>query len=333
MKRIIKLCYIIFFICFSAIHSSGQTCCSGGVPLANNIGGLPDEGKGAWQFSLNVDGNYLRTLKDGSENLNDDSRERTTYSILFKSAYSLTDRLTMEMLLTSIQQEREINQNGFEDFTRTRGLGDGVFMLYYTYLSNDHLNLTAGVGPKIPMGPSDLKNENGITLNADLQPGSGAWDAIFHHRVSMKIQSRPSALLTHLMTYRLTGANDEYLGSQIYEFGNEFQMVLGISELRAFGNMLSSYGLNFRYRHARQDRNNHEWIPNTGGQWVFIMPAFSWYAKPNLALTINAEVPVFSEVTGTQLTPTFRINTGVYFTIKSKKEDKVEIDLNQLKVK
>jgi hypothetical protein len=293
----------------------GQTCCSGGVPLANNIGGLPDADKGTIQVSLNFDGNFLRTLKDGKETLEDLTRERTTYSILLRTAYTLNDRATIELLLSGIQQERRINQNRFQDFTRTRGIGDAVLMFYYKYFYNDNLYLVLGAGPKMPTGPSDLRNENGITLNADLQPGSGAWDAILHHRISMKIKSRPSALLTHMMTYRLTGTNPDYLGSQLYEFGNEFQMILGVSEQKTISRYLTSYGLNFRYRYAQQDRNNKEWLPNTGGQWIFIVPGFSWYTTPNMSLTLNAEFPLYSEVTGTQLTPSFRINAGVYFTI------------------
>jgi len=324
---------LIFCWLFSLGGVFGQTCCSGGVPLANNIGGLPDADKGTVQVSLNFDGNYLRTLKDGSETLEDLSRERTTYSMLLRTAYTFSDKAIVELLLSGIQQERRIDQNGFQDITITRGLGDAVLMFYYKYFNTNNLNLFLGAGPKVPTGPSDLKNDNGITLNADLQPGSGAWDAILHHRVSMNIKSRPSAVVTHYMTYRMTGANPDYLGSQVYEFGNEFQTVMGISEQKAIGKFLTSYGLNLRYRYAQQDRNNEEWIPNTGGQWVFIVPAFSWYTTPNMALTVNADLPIHSNVAGTQLTPSFRINAGLYFTIKSNRSRIIGNENELLKIK
>jgi hypothetical protein len=199
-------------------------------------------------------------------------------------------------------------------------------MLYYKYLKIEGLEMTAGAGPKLPLGASDLKNENGLTLNADLQPGSGAWDGIFHHRIVKQLVSRPSLVVTNFLTYRLTGVNPDYLGSQQYEFGNEFQLVLGASEQKPVGNQLLSYGVNLRYRHARQDRINHQWLPNTGGQWIFIIPALAWHATTDLAVTLNGEFPIYSQVQGTQLTPTFRFNMGFYFSFRDKKSDLLKIN-------
>lgn len=309
------------FIYASASYTWAQTCCSGGVPLTNNIGGQPPGNKGALQFSLNFDANYLRTLKDDIETLDDDSRRRTTYSLLFRSAYTITERITVEAIISGVRQNRTISQNGFEDVSETTGLGDAVFIGHYTYLQKSSLELAFGTGFKAPTGPSDLKNDRGITLNADLQPGSGAWDAIFHHRISKSLPSRPSLSITNLITYRLTGVNPDYLGSQEYEFGDEFSVILGASEKAAILKNLWGYGLNFRYRHAAQDKNDNEFMPNTGGQWLFLAPAVSWYAGNNTAINLNAEIPLYSQVDGTQLTPTYRINAGIYFSISTVKEE------------
>ena len=318
-----KAVFLLFLSILSvyAHQASGQTCCSGGVPLTNNIGGLPPGDKGMLQFSLNFDANFLRTLKDNTETLDDDSRKRTTYSLLFRSAYTITERITVEAIVSGVRQNRTISQNGFEDITETNGFGDAVFMGHYAYLQKSTLELAFGTGFKAPPGPSDLKNDRGITLNADLQPGSGAWDAIFHHRISKSLPSRPSLSLTNLITYRLTGVNPDYLGSQKYEFGDEFSVILGASERIAVLKNLWGYGLNFRYRHAAQDKNDDEFMPNTGGQWLFLAPALSWYAGSNTAINLNAEIPLYSQVDGTQLTPTYRINVGVYFSISTVKEE------------
>ncbi len=308
----------IFFIGFPPVRLEAQTCCSGGVPLSNNIGGMPLADAGSFQLALNFDGNFLRTLKDRAETLEDESRARTTYSTLLKANYSLSEKIAVEALFSAVRQERSIHQGIFNDFTRTTGIGDAVVMGYFTYFSNNTLNLTFGAGPKIPLGPSDLRDDRGVTLNADLQPGSGAWDVILHHRLSKVISFRPSASMVHLVTYRMTGENPDYLGSQQYEFGNELQMILGISEQNTIGKQLVGYGLNLRYRHAGEDLNNNEQIPNTGGQWIFIMPAMSWYINPQHAFNLFGEVPLYSQVTGTQLTPSYRFNAGLLWTIKSK---------------
>jgi hypothetical protein len=298
---------------------NAQTCCSGGVPLANNIGGLAQAEKGTFQLAFNFDGNYLRTLKDGRETLDDKTRQRTTYSFLLKTNYTLSDRFSIETLFTVVQQRRFIQQNEFTDFTKSTGLGDAAVLVHYKYYNKNDYLFSFGAGPKIPVGPSDLKDENGITLNADLQPGSGAWDALLHHSISKKLNFRPSLLVTNLITYRITGENPDYLGSQVYEFGDEFQAVISLSEQNTLGKSLVGYGLLVRYRYAQQDRNNGEWLPNTGGQWVFLAPALSWYIQPDLIFTVNGELPVFSQVTGTQLTPTFRINAGILISLKKNK--------------
>lgn len=312
--------YILIFLMSTVLYEAvGQACCSGGVPLTNNIGGLPRANSGELQFSLSFDANFLRTLKAGSEQLDDRSRKRTTYSVLFKSAYTLSDRLVIEGLFSWVRQERAIEQvNGFEDFTATQGLGDMILLFNYTYLKGKNWEAVIGGGPKIPTGPADLRNDNGITLNADLQPGSGAWDAILNHRFIFSSPQRPTFNVTNMISYKLNGKNRDYLGSQVYQFGNELQIISGVSEQFMLGTELFNLGLNLRYRNVQSDLNNDEKVPGTGGNWIFAMPLIAWNVAPNINFTFNAEFPLYSYVDETQLTPTYRINAGIYFLIKTR---------------
>jgi hypothetical protein len=82
------------------------------------------------------------------------------------------------------------------------------------------------------------------------------------------------------------------------------------------GTMLMSYGLNIQYRHAAQDRVNGYLLPNTGGQWIFIMPVAGWHISPRTAVNISSQIPLYSKIEGLQLTPTFRINAGIYLKIE-----------------
>lgn len=292
--------------------SNAQTCCSGGVPMAGNVGGMAHAERGTFQVSVGLDGNFLRTLKEGTLTIDDQSRQRTTFSGLLTTYYSISDRISAEALVSYVRQERNISQGEFTDFTFTTGPGDIVVLLNYTYLSRNALVFRAGAGPKFPTGPSDLKNPEGLTLNADLQPGSGAWDMFLNHTFSISPSFRPAATITHTTTYRITGENPSYLGSQRYSFGNELHMSLGISEQDLVGRKLLSYGLNIRYRNAARDVINGYHLPNTGGDWIFLMPSVSWHATSSTAVNINAEVPLYANIKGTQLTPTFRINAGIY---------------------
>lgn len=297
-----------------------QTCCSGGVPLANNIGGLPLTSKGTFQFSLAGDLNRLQTLKEGTNVLDDDSRERTTFSTLFKASYALTGRLSIETFMSWVAQQRIISQaGGFSDMEQTKGFGDIAILLNYTYYRQKRITLTAGMGPKLPTGASDLTNANGLPLNADLQPGSGAWDALWLHRAQVTSGKRPSRNYFVNITYRHTGTNPDYLNQLRYRFGNEFQVFTGVADQFVIGKGLFTAGINARFRHARQDALNSEPLPNTGGQWIFLMPNFGWHIKSNMILSANIELPLYAHIEGTQLSPTYRINGGVYYVFPGKK--------------
>ena len=51
-----------------------------------------------------------------------------------------------------------------------------------------------------------------------------------------------------------------------------------------------------------------------------IMPNFSINLNSNLVFSTKAELPIYSNVDGTQLTPTYRITTGILFRIPAKKQ-------------
>jgi len=172
------LLYTLIFIIWSQVAQS-QTCCSGGVPLSSNLG-LPAGEKGMIQLALTYDLNILETLKTGRETLEDDARSRRTHSTIFEIGYSWSDRFSVDGFFSYVRQERIINQFGNRDFSATSGIGDAVLLLKYKLWSTDNNEtvLHIGVGPKIPLGASDKKSSAGLTFNADLQPGSGAWDAV-----------------------------------------------------------------------------------------------------------------------------------------------------------
>jgi len=175
MIRILFFCLIVL----GCHQVFSQTCCSGGVPLSNNLG-LPNEGKGSFTVGLNYDYNNLNTLNAGSNKLDDDSRLRITNSILLNLGYAFTDRFSLEALFTWVNQTRTISQFGNENFSETQGIGDAVFLAKYAIpdLLGSQSVLNLGVGTKAPLGKSDLTTAEGFQLTADLQPGSGAWDIL-----------------------------------------------------------------------------------------------------------------------------------------------------------
>ncbi len=313
---------ILLFLFCGLFRGVAQTCCSGGVPLANNLG-LPNEGKGAISFGFNYDYNNLNTLNAGSTQLDDNSRQRITNSILLNIGYSFSDRLAIETLFTWVNQTRTITQFGNINFTETSGIGDGVILLKYALpnlLGNTSV-LNLGMGAKMPLGKSDILTEQGIQLTADLQPGSGAWDGLAWTSLSKGLGFRPSATLSGSLTYRFTGVNTSYLNNTAtYEFGDEIQVNLGYTDQVFILNTIFSPGLILKYRKAFEDKIDDQEIPNTGGEWIFIRPELATQLSPDLVLHTRLEVPLYSYVDGTQLTPTTRLTVGISYTLKPKKE-------------
>ena len=312
-------CFFIIFCCslFSSTHA--QTCCSGGIPLSNSIG-LETTEKGTLQIGLNYDYNNLNTLNFESEKLNDNARLRITHSALVNIGYAVTNNFSLEGLFTWVNQRRKISQFSNENLDQSSGIGDAVFLAKYNFKNalgkNSELGL--GLGSKIPLGSSTEKDENGITLNADLQPGSNAWDIIYWSSFSKRFNFRPSFNLSSRIIYRSTGTNDSYLGNSSYKFGNEFQTFLNFSDQFLFFKTLIYPSLSFKYRNAKQDKISDFNLNNTGGDWISIIPNFSISLTPKITFSTKVELPIYSKVDGTQLTPTYRVTTGILITLAKK---------------
>jgi hypothetical protein len=328
-KSILKCLLVTAGILF--IGSSwgfSQTCCSGGVPLSGNIG-FEGADRGSIQMELSYDLNYLATLKIGSDAYADENRQRITQSLLLKGGYSVNHWFAIDALFTYVFQQRKNTFREETNLVSTQGLGDAVIMAKFIPLriSNSGHELQFGAGPKIPLGLSDLTDERGLTLNADLQPGSGSWDAITWGYFARQLKSRPSSVLSVRIVGRFNGVNREYFGSQTYQFGNSIQAYLGIGDQVLFGNEIISPSLSLRYRHARADKVNAQALDNTGGQWINVIPAISWQFRQNTIFHLIPEIPLYSNVEGIQLSPTFRMQLGIYHRFGGKKENKSNIYL------
>lgn len=321
-----KITFLAFILGISQqIYS--QTCCSGGVPLSNNLG-LSNNGKGGFQLGINYDYNNLNTLNAGSSKLNDDSRQRITNSILVNTNYAFTNQFSLETLFTWVNQTRTISQFGNENFTETSGIGDAVVLLKYRILDvlgeNTFLNL--GTGVKVPLGKSDFTSEEGIQLTSDLQPGSGAWDGLGWLSFSKNGILRPSGTVSTSAIYRFTGVNSSYLNNtSTYEFGNTLQISAGYTDQLLIFNTIVNPGLVVKYRKSWSDKIDDSEIPNTGGNWVFVRPELNIQITPNFNAITKMEVPLYSYVEGTQLTPTFRVTAGLLLKINKKNKNSLNI--------
>lgn len=182
-----------------------------------------------------------------------------------------------------------------------------------------------GVGPKLPLGKTDMARPDGISYSADLQPGSGAWDAIFWGLLSRNGFIRPSTNLSLRMIYRYAGVNDDYLGFSSYRFGNEMQLITGVSDQFTIGKEIFNPSLLIRYRNTRQDQLGGLELENTGGNWIYLVPGLVYQTSPNFHARLAAEFPLYSNLQGVQLTTDFRLTAGLYFRINGKNKTNLKI--------
>lgn len=319
--KIISTFLVLIFLCSSYIGYA-QTCCSGGVPVSGNLG-MPLSNAKTLQFNLSYDYNNLNTLKSNRIVLDDNSRKRTTHSILFETGYSFNERFSADVFFSYVRQERLINNNNNEDFTYTQGVGDVVVLLKYLLVKGgkDKSNIVVGGGVKLPVGVSDkLNSQNGLPLNADLQPGSGAFDFIGWGAWSKPTQFRPSMSYFSTVIFSYKGINNSYLGENSYQFGRELSWSVGIGDQLFLASQIVEPSIQVRYRSAQADLFNSDELPSTGGDWLFVTPGISFWPNPNFAIEANIELPLVARVEGTQVTPTRRFNIGFYYKFQLSKD-------------
>ena len=282
------------------------------------------------QIGVSADFNFLRTLKAGSETLDDDLRLRTTQSYILRAAHTWHPRWTAEVFLPVIRQTRRISSliGGGADREATFGIGDPVALLIYK-VTDKEVTWRVGLGPQIPLGSTTQTNQRGLFLVEDLQPGSGAWDVIAISSIEMPLSKRPSALLYANTVFSLTGRNNNARqGLQTYQFGNDIQAILGYSDQVILGKTILQPGISFRYRHAAPDRVDSSDLPGTGGDFVFTRLSNAIpIGQKGSSINLNVEFPLWTRVNQTQLAPTIILNIGWFYRIDHKTpSDIIQID-------
>jgi len=325
--RVLACCFLLVG---TTNKIQAQTCCSGGVPLAGNLG-LPIGETGTWQIGVSYDYNRLRRLYTGSKAFEETSRTRTTHTSLLEVGYTLSDRWSVDFLLPYIVQERII-QREQRTVDQTSGFGDAVALVRYQWLDSKRelpWQWSSGIGVKLPNGSSAERSNFGIAYNADPQPGSGAWDLIFWNRISHQTAFRPSLGVFLNAVHRQRGTNNDYLAfvnpqtgqrqAQSYQFGPETQITLGLSDRIFFLGLLMDPGVSFLLRHAGADQTNNVDTPSTGGTFFFGQASLGIAIGQRWTWQTAVDAPIYTNVVGTQVAPTLRLNTGVLLRLDKKK--------------
>jgi hypothetical protein len=314
---VLKSAVGLLFLLALSWRGSAQTCCSGGVPLGGSLG-LGSADSKSLQVLATYDYNAIHDLVSFSEELEDDTRSRTTQSSIIELNYGLNQRFSVATVIPFIRQTRTIQAFSGEDFTSAQGLGDMVFLIKYRILpfeKSPNFDWIVGAGPKFPTGRTDYRNNQGLTMAADMQPGSGSFDGIFwSYFLKSRFMKNPNLGLLGVTTFRYSGENKNYNTTQTYRFGNEFQAGLGIT-YSLFLKWPVDVSTLIRYRSQSEDLIDGGVFPSSGGQWVYFIPGLNINFSPVWSFRLSGDVPLYRKLDGTQLTTSYKLTAAVLFNI------------------
>lgn len=291
-----------------------QTCSCAGAPLISSQS-ISTTAKGNLFAGITYEFNEISNLYTGRTQLQNNTVERNTQSTLFEINYGITDRLTISGTTSYVQKQRLSLENNEELITR--GIGDGVLMLKYVLHQNtikQQYQLAVGGGTKMPFGKTTLRDD-GIALNLDMQPGTGAWDGIAWSYFSKTFAPASTVNLFMYNTFRLTGTADRFNRNDKYKFGNEWVVNTGIT------NSLSSnfsYVAMVSYRSTSSDQQNGEAMPNTGGKWIHAEPALQYKISRGLSAKISGKIPIYQHLNGVQPTTSYTASVSLFYNFGKK---------------
>lgn len=316
LKAVLFPLVIISFL--SATVVQAQTCSCAGAPLLGTQS-AGATGAGNLLAGVTYEFNQITSLYTGSKQITNDSADRNTQSVLFEINYGITDRLSASGTFSYVRKQRTsgIGTPGSNQRSTTAGIGDGIALLRYTLLPQtlwNRYHIAIGGGVKAPLGSTTLNNPSGLRFNADMQPGTGAWDGVLWSNLALNFLPVSTMNLSLTNSFRLTGTNERFVEGDDYRFGNEFISILG---LRDSITDRISYKINTRYRSTSSDQRNDSTQPNTGGKWFTLIPDLYITTSDRTSIKLSGQIPLYQDLNGLQPTTAYALSASFFININS----------------
>lgn len=262
--------------------ANAQTCSCASVPLLGSME-LATPGDGKWFLASTYEFHDISDLVSGSSSVADGTdRDRTSEALILEASKGITEKLSFSALLSAVQHDRTVG--GVHD--NVTGLGDAILMLKYSPAKTSLYSrnaLSFGVGARLPVGEDDASS-NEITLAEDLQPSTGAVGMIAWAYAAHSLNEPGSARIYANVSLTNNDDNDRN-----YQFGHETTASIGASYQTQ-----TPWGFNAElvYRSTERDKRADVTIPNTGGEWLDIVPAVQYHITEKMALRASAKIPL-----------------------------------------
>jgi len=318
--RYLCIFLILILLLIGKTRVFAQACCTGSAPISTNLG-IQNYASKQLAVDLSYDYNSLRDLYAASQNLHDSRRTRNIKSLFLRTSYAINDKWSFSVILPYLWQEQIVRSDFGRSSQSTEGFGDLVILAQRSLINNHKHQLLIAAGPKFPTGSISKKDDEfGILLAPDLQPGTGSFDGIgalsYSHYGILSHASSAFALIT----FRYSFEQNRNTAQEKYRFGNEFALNIGLAHSIPLRKWSLNPSLHYRFRKSGKDVNNGFDFPNTGGEWMYLVPGIRLNSAKGLIIHSSIEVPIHTDVIGTQLVTSLKWQVGVTYPINLKRD-------------
>jgi hypothetical protein len=314
-----RLKYLLLFFCALAglnMKQGNAQCCSPGNPVSGsgNVG-IVD------QHSLRNITFYRQNLSDtyySEDKISDAEFQGTKAMYRYIGeilSYGLLKRLTLEVELGYFINK--VKEDKFQTI-RDSGISTAVAGVKYCFLKSiSHWEITGGLSAKIPFSQKSTSNIFG-PIPADIQASTGAFGIVGQVFVAKAIPDRGLKFIV------LNRYEHNYRNLIKYHFGDVlFTSVFvskGFPKHPFFKHINIMAQIRNEYRTADKDLNLKESeIGNTGGDITFSGLQFTYTFKPDWAVSLGADAPVYRKYNDRQLSPKYALSLTITKTFRLKK--------------
>lgn len=318
-----KTFLVIAISVFSSLSvAEAQTCSCAGAPLLGAQSTTPVFG-GDMIIGLTHEYHDISNLHvDGSRASSNRSTERVTQSTLLEAHYGISSKFSLSGTFTYVHKERTTGiQTDSPQSLSVAGVGDALLLAKYQLfnrLAPPAVQWKIGAGGKIPLGRFNVRN-NDFLLNADMQPGTGAWDGIVWSQLTSNFELGIPWNLFLVGSYRQTGSAERFGSNDNYKFGNELLVTTG--NTAALGKGFSYTGM-MQYRSTSSDQRNEIKQPNTGGYWYSLINRIGYSFSERVSTNIDFRIPISENLNGLQPTTSYAASASIFINL-SERPDRI----------
>ena len=249
-----------------------------------------------------------------------DRLSSTSLALAYGASADLTLSLRLPYVTRNNIREGEIEDGVPEVHIKgdAAGIGDAAFFGQYRFFNHDSTDASILFGVKTPTGKTNVANQD-ARLDAELQPGSGSWDAL----AGMALSRRHGRIGYHtnvLYAKTTEGSQDTDIGDAFfynaalsYRLSNSKPDHPHSGDATVHGHLIWDvlFEINGETRGKTKVAGNSE--PHSGGSTIYLAPGIR-LSSSSWTGFLSLGIPVLENLNGVQTEVDYRVAGGMSFT-------------------